>query len=240
AGTKVKIGAAIASTAVAGVLGLSAGPVISDAAVDVLGLQGQQGVNHVEPTIQRATGGDASSIGEKSLRHAERKRGNGAWGLPKEQDDERSGVSSTSGESAPAATDELVGGVKGDLPMNQQDAPSALDEVTTEASQDKSPGARKPQDGSEGRKPKPGTGGGKESDKPTSSPAPEEPQASTWDDVAHDCVDDYEYYETYNASEGRTETYEYSYVNGEGYETTTYHYDYGDTYSTTYYWYDEC
>lgn len=243
-GAKVKIGAAIASTAVVGVLGLSAGPVINDAAVDAFGLQGQQGVSHGDATVERASGEDAASVGEQSLDRAQKKRSGDAWGLPEQRKAKRTGVGTTSSASATAAADELSGNLNGDLPQ-----PNVTDVVGSEAggltsaesSQDKSSGARKPRDDGEVRAPKSEPEKpDKPADTPTSAQPNEEPPATTWDDVAHDCVDDYEYYETYNSAEGRTETYEYSYSNGEGYESTTYRYDNGDSYTYTYYWYDEC
>jgi len=244
-GAKVKIGAAIASTAVVGALGLTAGPVINDSAVDVLGLHGQQGISHNDPTVQRATGKDAATLGAETLRKESSERGGDAWGLPEDkrrQAKQRAALATSTGKSAAAAANEISGNVEADQPLGQPDAVDALGEVKS-AEEDKSKSTGTPRKDGETRTPKSQTEEQpSESTKPppTSDGSAEEPPATSWNDVAHDCVDDYESYEYYNRDEGRYETYEYSYVNGEGYETTTYEYDNGDYYSYTYYWYDDC
>lgn len=243
-GAKVKIGAAIASTAVVGVLGLSAGHVMNDPAVDALGLQGQQGLNHVDPGPDKATGEDASSMGERTLKRSDKGGGEESWGLT---DDERKAkrttVGESSNESVVAADDKLSG--SDTAPVEPPDAPSTLSDLSETTKSDEA----KPREEKDTRNPVPETGETEEgktdepADTPTSAPPPQpqaQPPKTGWDDVAHDCVDDYESYQAYNKSAGRTETYEYSYQGGEGSETTTYRYDNGDSYTYTYYWYDEC
>lgn len=243
-GAKAKIGAAVASTAVVGVLGLSAGPAINDSAVDALGLHGQQGVSQVDPTVDRATGEDGAAMDAETLPNKSDKRDDTAWGLPASERKAKPRLQST-GKSAAAAVQELSGSADADEPMTHPDVGDTLgdlqsDSTSQEEKSDSSTG--EPRKDGEVRNPKTKTQPPPESTTPPESGSQphEEPPATTWSDVQHDCVDTYDSYEYYNEEEGRYETYEYSYVNGEGYETTTYEYDNGDFYSYTYYWADDC
>jgi RNA polymerase sigma factor (sigma-70 family) len=232
-GAKIKIGAAVASTAVVGVLGLSAGPVINDSAVDVLGLQGQQGYNHLEPTMQRGSGEDVSSISRRTTKRAPHQTNR----MP--QHDPYRAERSTGGSpetQATEATGKLSGTAEAEVPLTP-----GTQRKDVEAIRDlPDPSAEKPSGGPPSQIPE--STPGDQPEEPVNKPAlaPEEPPRTSYDDVAHDCVDDYEYYEVYNQSKGRTETYEYSYRDGEGYERTIYRYDSGEETSYTYYWHDEC
>lgn len=252
-GVKVKIGAAVASTAVVGVLGFTAGPVLSDRAVDILGLNGRQGLG--EMTVERSTDDNPAPTEGRASDEKTSDPDADQWGLP---DDKQATDESSSNEKAsPVKPRESTREPSPDIP-EQARATLVSSSPDRGRSAGDTAGAANRTSATKPSKPnKPERTQGKPAEKPPTtqserSPSPAEPPSpregtpdegtttSNPSGPAHDCVDDYEYYERYNAHKRRTEIYEYSYQNGEGYERYEYRYDNGRYQSYETYWWDDC
>lgn len=246
-GAKVKIGAAVASTAVVGVLGFTAGPVLSDSAVDILGLNGRQGL--AEMTVERSTGANPSpnggpTSGERTTRH-----GADRWGLPDEKEtteksESNEKASATKQRERTAHEPSVPEQRKGTLAGSPADQHRGASDAARSPSTTQPSKPTRPEDKAAAQPPATKTQQPSSTTQPTSTTqqAPDggTSTTSTASRPAHDCVDDYDYYERYNDQKRRHETYEYSYQNGEGYERYEYRYDNGRYESYETYWWDDC
>lgn len=234
ASAKLKVGAAVASTAVVGVLGWSAGAMLNGEAVNVLGLHGQQGYDRHDPTVERGHGEGTSSSSGQLLKRSPAKT---IDTQRQEQDSDTQRLDSVKPNRSDSGTaDHLSGTVLAEVPPTTPSSPDTVPDLPSPKAKNTTvvEGARE--------RHLPGSPPDSQPEETVNRPAlaPEEPPQSSYEDVAHDCVDDFEYYEFYNDVAHRTEMYEYSYMRGVGYERTTYIYDDGQEYSSTYYWHDDC
>ncbi|MQA62671.1 MAG: sigma-70 family RNA polymerase sigma factor [Actinophytocola sp.] len=257
AGAKLKLGAAVASTAAIGVIGLSIGPVLGDSPSEVLGLNGQQGVPQV--LVERSSESDGESASRFRTGTAVSRDRAAAGETEKSSDADVDSSAAdppetrqqqtrrTSPSSSAAAVGNRAAGEqrRSTATASGDAASTASDESERAGSEPKSP----PPASSAGEDPPEET---PPADRPTSGDgsterSPGEPPPDGGDGARdggsgnyEPCVDDYEYSETYNEERKRREIYEYSYRDGVGYERLEYYYDNGRYERYEYRWWDSC
>lgn len=250
AGAKLKLGAAVAATAAIGVIGLSIGPVLSDSASEMLGLNGQQRIPQV--LVERSTESDWDTAGryrtgtvssdDRAATGKTEKSGHADSPAPPDARQARSTSASSAvrvdnreaGEQRRSTT-EASDGAGSTTPDGLQSSTSEPKSPPPEPPSGKDPPAEsQPEGGTPTDSPR--SGDGSAEPPPDDGDAPRDGGSGNYEP----CVDDYEYSETYNAQRKRREVYEYSYSNGSGYERLEYYYENGKYERYEYRWWDSC